>query len=490
MGGITLSGWFVLSEDGKLGPFGAERLKHLARSGELRPNDMIWREGLASPVPASRIRGLFLNLAQKAPSTASDAGDQREAEDGGPPSPRTEKKILIFGIGIPILAGICILFAFLWFRDTWEVDHIAQITSLSEQAAELNAHGDLAGASNKLHEILAMVGDRNIQDPSLGSIVADTRAEAKEVDRSLVLQQLPKRLKDAADLLSLGKFEQARAGFQSVLDAVQSQGTSATPEGLRAAERAKEGLAEVQAGQAAASAQQAAAHKLELQQIALADQQREEAARNAKIEGTVSGGAWIIKKTGSSDLLRGMKVYLLKPECSGTTVRQAYEVIADSAKSSAEFWHKDAQDNRNHQSDEFGIYKEAADKDDAKAKSFEDYSAIILAKMKNIPLQMDVADAYKQMCDLEALAPDSGTEPLGATFANVVKDSMLMTAQVTIDGKYSFDNVRGGAYYLYAFWETSYSNIEWLIPVEIKASGAVSKDLFNDTANNIWNKPD
>jgi len=41
------------------GPVPSQRLKELAASGELSPNDLVWKEGLAEWKPASTLKGLF-----------------------------------------------------------------------------------------------------------------------------------------------------------------------------------------------------------------------------------------------------------------------------------------------------------------------------------------------------------------------------------------------------------------------------------------------
>jgi len=45
-------------------------------------------------------------------------------------------------------------------------------------------------------------------------------------------------------------------------------------------------------------------------------------------------------------------------------------------------------------------------------------------------------------------------------------------------------------YYLYALYITSFSVIEWLLPLEIDRAKSISIDLYNDNANQIINKKD
>jgi len=51
--------WFYYSGDQRLGPVGSQQLKDLASKGQLRPDSLIWKEGMTTPQPASRVKGLF-----------------------------------------------------------------------------------------------------------------------------------------------------------------------------------------------------------------------------------------------------------------------------------------------------------------------------------------------------------------------------------------------------------------------------------------------
>ena len=394
-----------------------------------------------------------------------------------------------------IVVGFCI-----WFfaiRDTWESDHSAQIRALQNQATELKTHNDLPGASAKLHEILALVGKRNLRDDDLRSAMDEIRTSSQEIDRLLVLRELPKHLQDAADLLAGDKIEESRAAYHAVLDAISAQGTN-VPDALRAADLARDGLRRVDARQGAIvaersrrEAERAAVEQRKTQEAALARQREEEATRNAKIRATVSGGAWSVKGGGTSDLLRGMKVYLLKADCSGTTIRQYYQQAADNAKREAAFWREKAKEYR-EKPDEYGVWKKGADRYDADAKSLDEYATAIMKAAEKLPERMEVRDAYRLMRDVADSEPGSKKysirAPLGARFEDVIQECAQKTVQVNIDGKFSFDAVPGGKYYLYAYWSTAFSSIEWLIPLNVKESATISQDLFNDTSEIIWNK--
>ena len=51
--------WFYSANGGQAGPVSEVELKALAASGQLNPTDLIWRDGLADWMPASKLPGVF-----------------------------------------------------------------------------------------------------------------------------------------------------------------------------------------------------------------------------------------------------------------------------------------------------------------------------------------------------------------------------------------------------------------------------------------------
>jgi hypothetical protein len=51
--------WFYLEEGKQIGPTDAAGLRRLATAGTLRPDTLVWKDGLAEWIPASRLNGLF-----------------------------------------------------------------------------------------------------------------------------------------------------------------------------------------------------------------------------------------------------------------------------------------------------------------------------------------------------------------------------------------------------------------------------------------------
>ena len=51
--------WYYARGNRQSGPVASLELKRLAAAGELRPDDLVWREGMAEWTPARNVRGLF-----------------------------------------------------------------------------------------------------------------------------------------------------------------------------------------------------------------------------------------------------------------------------------------------------------------------------------------------------------------------------------------------------------------------------------------------
>ncbi len=51
--------WFYAQGDKQQGPVSAGEIKSLADTGKLRPDDLVWREGMEDWIPARKVKGLF-----------------------------------------------------------------------------------------------------------------------------------------------------------------------------------------------------------------------------------------------------------------------------------------------------------------------------------------------------------------------------------------------------------------------------------------------
>ena len=65
--------WYYARNDKQFGPISAAELKQLADSGQLSPDDLLWREGMDSWATAINLRGLFTSEATANTPTAEQS---------------------------------------------------------------------------------------------------------------------------------------------------------------------------------------------------------------------------------------------------------------------------------------------------------------------------------------------------------------------------------------------------------------------------------
>src|SRR5687768_1462149 len=96
--GIAMAQWHYASGGTQTGPVTEAALKQAALTGLLAPSDMIWKEGMAEWVPASRLKGLFpagggaapvAAVAPHAPAEGAEYPAPQPADDGTYSAPAT-----------------------------------------------------------------------------------------------------------------------------------------------------------------------------------------------------------------------------------------------------------------------------------------------------------------------------------------------------------------------------------------------------------------
>ncbi len=85
--------WYY-TKDGKskVGPISGAELQLLAKSGQLAPTDMIWKEGMPKWSAASSIKGLFTRL-EVTPPAGSEFDDTARLQVKARPAPMRDVEI-------------------------------------------------------------------------------------------------------------------------------------------------------------------------------------------------------------------------------------------------------------------------------------------------------------------------------------------------------------------------------------------------------------
>lgn len=124
-----------------------------------------------------------------------------------------------------IVAGIFIVQS---TRDTWEADHRDEIVSLDERARSQVQAGQLEAAAGTYRELVAVVGKREIRDPSLAAVVQRADRERHKISRTLRIRagrkfyqgakkDLLAKLADADADAVAGRLESAMSVYDEVI---------------------------------------------------------------------------------------------------------------------------------------------------------------------------------------------------------------------------------------------------------------------------------
>ena len=106
--------WFILRDGKRHGPYSGADLKKYAASGHLLPIDLVVKDGMAKPVPAAKVKGLFPTAEssrQSAPDDFAGVTEQvRPASHGATRRhPRTKLYLVLAGCGLLAVVVIALV---------------------------------------------------------------------------------------------------------------------------------------------------------------------------------------------------------------------------------------------------------------------------------------------------------------------------------------------------------------------------------------------
>lgn len=73
--------WYYTVDGNQQGPVSAAELKQLATSGSLKPQDLVWKEGMPEWTPAKNLKGLFPVVENKAPEAKATPQPETSTEE-------------------------------------------------------------------------------------------------------------------------------------------------------------------------------------------------------------------------------------------------------------------------------------------------------------------------------------------------------------------------------------------------------------------------
>lgn len=384
--------------------------------------------------------------------------------------------------GVAIIAAIAIaLTMWLALRDTWERDHATEIVRMSEATVSLIRNGKNEEGVHMHDSMLALVRDRTPQAPSLRQAMIDAKEAAESAKRQLQeAENLSKLLgleKQAKAFIANSDLEGGIEACQQALDLIRSCQTD-NPEFANAIRR----ISRAKTHAAAALEQK---RRREEEQRKREEEEREMASIRAKVH----GGAWVTKKAGNSETLRGLRIYAVTSSGRNEQfIALLQAVLAGSKKRLTS--HEDLAARWLKLTREWSGDKTMAEHYQKQVKIIELRKRLIqsiqdrAANLSRRPATelVDMAVMYKEM-------PQSPSEEETETWDAICSQQFAGTAHTDVDGKYELE-LPGGNYYLYARFESTYSRIEWFVPVRVANAGGVKVDFHNENAALIKNKSD
>lgn len=216
------------------------------------------------------------------------------------------------------------------------------------------------------------------------------------------------------------------------------------------------------------------------------EQKRQEAKVKElqKIKATISGGVWVIKGGGASDILRGLDIYLCQSELPKSEVKDILQELSDKFLKESES-HERSAEKQTFLADSSRNWAK-------KYKAAYDLTQLLLQREDTAKISLEAIHGLIIIANESSYSEEF-------TFSNI-KGDMILTkliakaivtkATTDIDGKYQIENISGGEYVLYAISMSSFSIIDWMVPVEIKQEENIKIDLYNQNAARIVNKSD
>lgn len=205
--------------------------------------------------------------------------------------------------------------------------------------------------------------------------------------------------------------------------------------------------------------------------------------------GSISGGMWITKGGGQSDIIRGQAIFLL-PEY--VCLHKVKNFLQHSKTASQESVKKYEEELKTAEGDWEKAYQAALDANILALKmvallmdSSSDFPTIeLLASFETILAARFLTPAcFLVMTQERKISLQETYFELGLEFL----DDYLIETKTTIEGQYKFDDIPEGKYVIVSNWKSAFNYIEWIVPVAVKGGEKTELDIHNANAIRIKN---
>jgi len=256
--------------------------------------------------------------------------------------------------------------------------------------------------------------------------------------------------------------------------------------------------------------------------------------RLANMRATVNGGAWLTRKAGNSEPIRGLNIEVLNPQGKNGHLLAILKACLEYHKLVLEFCLELKIDEKSIESGE-GSSAAAAlarldiERDKKNIESEHQYISSLQEKIRTISrdssasvdmleiqheyfiedLRVEQAkqvtkELWRRVARRVALGGDKGLvfyseqrdksmtrdkayENIRITWEAICLEQAVGSTHTDVDGKYRIE-LPVGSYYLYAAFESEYSGVDWFIPLQVLSNEEIKVDFHNENASRIDNK--
>lgn len=185
---------------------------------------------------------------------------------------------------------------------------------------------------------------------------------------------------------------------------------------------------------------------------------------------TISGGVWVTKGSGASDVLRGLDIYLCKAELPLSTFVDGLSKLDATLKAKITIEEELAESVKFTKA--YKTYKDMANK-------YRRYHQVLQQMLeRNDTAKISLLDLYNYF----AIA---GKE--NELFPRIILASMVQKVTTNVEGKYVIEKVPRGQYVIFSYYGTKSYIIRWMLPVDVSGSEDMKVDLFNENSLQIIN---
>jgi hypothetical protein len=182
--------------------------------------------------------------------------------------------------------------------------------------------------------------------------------------------------------------------------------------------------------------------------------------RKLRGTGSVTGACRLVGEDGAPQPVRGMKIFVVHKTLSAEDEAQALVVEAANLRSrGAEAGESDASKSRKRRVDDSLLIPPPADQGPSELRK----EALLLEQG---------AKAMKGNADLRAVWQIYRKYAHDLSLADYIGNTVIAEGKTDVDGKYAMKNIPGGAYYVFASFDTTATPRQWIVPVIVDGNSA------------------